>query len=96
MSSAVVAARWTRRVLAALVVVGVVIWPLDWAIWRVRGGPTEQVDVNAMSETALKGGKEAFYYDGQTTVTCSDSLFRQAAAGACWQVKKHSEVVTQY
>ena len=87
MSSAVIAARWTKRVLAGVVLVAALIWPADWAVWKVRGAPVEQVDVSAMSAAQLKGGKEALYYEGQSTVDCSDSLFRQTGAGACWQVR---------
>jgi hypothetical protein len=87
---------WTKRVGAGVVLVGVLVWPGDWVVWRVRGAPVGQVDVSAMSAVQLKGGKEGLYYDGQTTVDCSVSLFRQAGAGPCWQVRKHAEVVTQY
>lgn len=96
MSSAVIAARWTRRILGVVALAGLLVWPGDWVVWKVRGGPVGQVDVSAMTAARLKGDKEAFYYEGQQTVECSESLFRQAGVGACWRVRRHAELVTTY
>lgn len=92
-------ARFTARSLLVLLVAAVLVYPLDWAVWRVRlaaGGGMGEVDVTNMTAAELKGNKEEFYTDSQMTVPCSKSLFRQAGSGACWWLARHPETVTRY
>ena len=93
------AARWTVRLLEGLLLVAVLAYPLDWTVWRLRvaaGGGMGQVDVTSLTAAELKGNKEEYYPEGQTTVSCSRSLFRQAGSGACWYLRRHADVVTRY
>jgi len=82
--------------------VGVVViasYPVDWAVWRVRvamGGGMDSVVVNHYTVAELKGGKEDYYVDGTTAVDCSKSLFPEAGSGACWWVRRHTEVIARY
>jgi hypothetical protein len=70
----------------------------DWAVWRTRvamGGGMGQVTVSTMTALAMKDGKEAYYWDGTSTVDCSRSIFPQAGSGACWWLARHSIVYQQ-
>jgi hypothetical protein len=82
-----------------LVLAGVAAYPIDWAIWRLRvalGGGMGQQQVSQMTAAEMKGGKETYYLEGTSMMDCSQSLFPQAGAGACWWVKRHPVVVQRY
>jgi hypothetical protein len=75
-----------------------VLYVGDWAVWRTRvamGGGMGQVTVSTMTALAMKDGKEAYYWDGTSTVDCSRSIFPQAGSGACWWLARHSIVYQQ-
>jgi hypothetical protein len=87
-----------RGVLGVLLLV-VVAYPLDWAVWRVRvaaGGGMGSVQVDRFTVAELKGGKEDYYPDGTEIVACSRSLYPQGGNGACWWVERHREVLERY
>lgn len=91
--------RLSVRSLAALFVAALLVYPADWAIWRLRmarGAGMDQVEVTNITAAELKGNKEEFYPEGLSTLDCSRSLFRQAGAGACWYLRKHPETITRY
>jgi hypothetical protein len=84
---------------AAVLLLAVVSYPLDWVVWRLRvaaGGGMGQAQVSHFTAAELKGNKESYYYDGTSTVDCSLSLFPEAGAGACWWVTRHPQVVDRY
>ena len=86
------------RTLAAILLFAILLYPLDWLIWRLRvaaGGGMDRVTVNQVTVAALKGNKSEYYFDGTIEVDCSRSLFPQAGAGACWWLHTHKELVTQ-
>jgi len=86
------------RSIAGLLIALLLAFPLDWVVWRIRvaaGGGMDSVSVRQVTVAALKGNKDEYYVDGATEVDCSISLFPQAGAGACWWLRKHSEVTTQ-
>ena len=67
----------------------------DWAVWRVRtarGGGMGTVTVGLLRVASMKGNKEEYFPDGTETVSCSQSLFPQTGAGACWWVERHRTV----
>jgi len=82
--------------------IGIVVgaaYPLDWVVWRVRvaaGGGMDTVQVNHYTVADLKNNKEDYYIDGTTTVDCSKSLFPEAGSGACWWVRRHTDVIAEY
>ena len=91
--------RWTGRVLVALVALTAAVYLVDWAIWRTRAatgkdgrGGLGTVSVTRFVVAEEKGSKEEYFPDGTDTVDCSQSLFPQAGAGACWWVQKHRVV----
>ena len=87
------------RVLIGLLVLAMVAYVLDWAVWRTRvsrGGGMGAVQVDRFTVGELKGGKEDYYLNGTMMVACSESLYPQGGSGACWWVRRHPDVVTQY
>ena len=89
----VVMARWTVRVLAGFVVFCVLVFAVDWVVWRVvRGGATGTVAVTREVVAPLKGGREEYYFDGTTTERCSRSALPEGGMRACWWVERHRVV----
>jgi len=91
-----------RALVRAAMGVGVLVlaaYPADWAVWRLRvamGGGMDTVQVNHYTVAQLKNGKSDYYIDGMTAVDCSKSLFPEAGGGACWWVRRHTDVMATY
>jgi hypothetical protein len=83
--------RWLGNALLWLAAAAAVLYIVDWAVWRVRGG-MGTVAVNRVVVAPLKGNKEEYYADGTATVSCSQSIFPQAGAGACWWIQRHRTI----
>ncbi|HEY5381106.1 MAG TPA: hypothetical protein VIJ65_02565 [Acidobacteriaceae bacterium] len=87
------------RTFLGVMVAALLVYPADWAVWRVRvlfGGGMGTVQVSRFTVAELKGNKEDYYPDGTDTVACSRSLFPQTGAGACWWRRRHPEVIERY
>jgi hypothetical protein len=87
------------RSVVALLVVAVLAYPVDWAIWELRvlmGGGMGTTQVDRFTVAELKAGKENYFYDGTSTVACSKSLFPEAGSGACWWVARHRQIIERY
>lgn len=87
------------RSIAGMLLIAVLAYPLDWAVWRVRvarGGGMGSVQVELFTVAELKGGKEDYYPNGTAVVACSKTLYPQGGNGACWWVERHREVTTRY
>lgn len=92
-------ARVIARAIQAVLLLAVLAYPLDWAVWRVRlaaGSGMGQVNVSELTAAQLKGNKEELYLDADNPVTCSRSLFRHAGSGACWYLRRHPETITTF
>jgi len=92
-------ARLLVRIAMGVGIVVIAAYPVDWAVWRVRvamGGGMDTVPVNHFTVAELKNNKEDYYIDGTTTVDCSKSLFPEAGSGACWWVRRHTDVMAKY
>ncbi len=89
---------WTKffgRILLGLLVGVALVYVVDWAIWRVRvarGGGIGHVTVGMLQVASMKGNKEEYFPDGTEVVDCSQSIFPQTGAGACWWVETHRTV----
>jgi len=82
-------------VVAGLMAASVVLYVGDWATWRVRmarGGGMGAVTVNSIVVIPLKDNKEEYDWGGTMRVQCSQSIFPQAGNGACWWLRRHSNV----
>lgn len=87
------------RSLGVLLLIAAVLYPVDWAVWRVRvarGGGMGSFQVDLYTVADLKGGKEDYYPQGTTVVTCSRSIYPQEGNTPCWWVERHREVVQHY
>lgn len=75
------------------------VYPLDWAVWRVRlaaGSGMGSADVTDTTAATLKGNHFEVYSQQTLTVNCSRSLLPEAGAGPCWWLHRHPSSVTQY
>ncbi len=80
---------------AALAVGLLVMYAVDWGVWRVRvarGGGMGTVQVTWFQVAELKGSKEQFYPDGEDPVNCSQSVFPQGGSKPCWYLVNHPVV----
>lgn len=87
------------RGIGILLLAAAVLYPLDWAVWRVRvarGGGMGSVQVDLYTVADLKGGKEDYYPQGTTAMPCSKSIYPQAGNDPCWWVERHREIVQHY
>ncbi len=82
--------RWLQRLVLVIVVVFVVAYGGDWAIFKMRGSPQSSITVNRYVTIPLKGNKQEFDYLGSIDVPCSRSLFPQSAQTPCWQLRRNS------
>jgi len=81
--------RWTGRVLAALVLLFATVYLADWAIYKLRGGPTGHVTVNRYVSIPLKGQRTEFDYLGTADTPCAEALFLQNGQSPCWQLRRN-------
>lgn len=91
--------RALTRTIAALLVLAVLLWPLDWFVWRARvaaGGGLGSVVVTHYTVASLKGNKEEYYFEGTGPAECSRSLFPHGDDSACWWLHRHPEVVERF
>ncbi len=76
-----------------VMVTAVVLWLLDWAVFRIResrGTAFDTVQVDEFLSTPLKGSKTEYDYMGAAQVTCARALFPHASAPACWWLRRHT------
>lgn len=88
-----------RRVLAALLGVALLVYPVDWVVWRVRsmfGAGMGSVVVSDSLAATLKGNHFEVYVPTVESLACSRSLLPQAGSGACWWLQRHADQITQY
>jgi hypothetical protein len=81
--------RWLLRLAVVLMAGLVAVYAGDWAVFKLRGSPSEKVRVNRYLTIPLKGGKQEFDYLGSIDVPCSVSLFPQAGQAPCWQLRRN-------
>ncbi len=87
------------RGIGVLLLMAALLYPLDWAIWRVRvasGGGMGSVAVDMTTVADLKGGKEFIFPHGTVHVACSKSIYPQEGHNPCWWVERHREDVVHY
>ena len=85
--------------LLGVIAIFLLLYPLDWAVWRLRtalGHGMDTVQVTAMTAATLKGNHFEVYSQDTSSAPCSRSLLPEAGAGACWWLRRHPQLVTQY
>jgi hypothetical protein len=91
--------RMLTRAVAALLLLAMVAYPVDWAIWRARvaqAGGMGSFSVERFTVAELKDGKEDYYADGTEAVLCSRTLYPQGGFNPCWWVERHREILVRY
>ena len=87
---------WCGRGLLSLLVLALVLYAADWAVWRVRASHNtgfSSIEVMRLQVAALKGNREEYYPDGTEEERCSRSIFAQGGSRACWWVQRHRVVM---
>lgn len=86
--------RWLSLAVKYLLVLGLVVYVVDWAVFAVRranGHGTAVVVVDKYLSTPLKSRRVEFDYMGQEQVTCAEALFPHGIYPVCWWVRRHRE-----
>ena len=87
------------RALAVVLALTLAVYPLDWAVWRVRsafGTGMGSVAVSSALAATLKGNHFEVYAPAVEEVPCSRSVLPEAGAGSCWWLRSHQQQITQY
>lgn len=87
--------KWTRRVLATVGALFIVVYFGDWLIYKMRGSPQSHVRVNQTIVVPLKGNKQEYDYLGSSDVPCSVSIFSQGGEDACWALRRNQNKATE-
>ena len=88
-----------QRTLLSLTLIVLLLYPLDWVIWRVRlaaGNGMGSVPVTSTTAATLKGNHFEVYSQNTTSVDCSRSLLPEAGGGPCWWLERYPQSITQY
>lgn len=86
--------RWLSLAVKYVVVLGLVVYLLDWMVFAVRrvdGRGTAKVVVQEYLATPLKGQRVEYDYMGKKTVTCAEALFPHGIYPVCWWVRRHKD-----
>ena len=82
--------RWIQRIAVSLAVAFIALYAGDWLVFKLRGSPTSQVEVNRYLTVPLKGNKREFDPLGTLSTPCSISIFPQSGLNPCWQVRRET------
>jgi hypothetical protein len=79
------------RGVQGLLVVLVVLYLADWAVWRLRSpaSVSSSVDVQQFLRSPLKNRKEEFDYMGTVAQSCFRTVFPHNAETPCWWLERH-------
>jgi hypothetical protein len=83
-----------ERTLVALLTLLLLIWALDFAVYRVRlahGSAYADVQVNHYLAVPLKNGHRQYDYVNSDRESCVRTLFPHAAALPCWYLRRHPD-----
>jgi len=79
----------------SVVVVAVVAYSLDYAVFRIRsatrGNANGSVTVNRYYAVLQKNGKTQFIFDPPQAQTCVHAMFPHAGWLPCWYLTRHPE-----
>jgi len=77
------------RIATAVVVLVIVLYFGDYTVVRLRGEPSETVQINKFYAVPQKDGKTSFEPGEPETQTCVNSIFPHLGYSPCWYVKRH-------
>jgi hypothetical protein len=81
---------WLRQTVLAALVIAVLIYVGDFAIFFLRGKPHDQIVVSRYLAAPLKGNKTEYYFEGTGPMDCARALFPQAGWSPCWYLRRHT------
>jgi len=76
----------TATILLALLLV---LYSGDYAVLRMRGEPTEAMEINKFYAVPQKDGKTEYEPGEPETRTCVNSIFPHLGDSPCWYLKRH-------
>lgn len=88
--------RWKRRAVDAilgLLVVALLLWCGDWAVWRIRvhrGNGYSSVQVTQFLLTPLKNHRVKADEQSVTDQPCARALFPHGGQDPCWWLRRHA------
>ena len=81
-----------KKILERSVTLLILLWLLvyggDGAVYRLRGAPKSKVMVNQFVSVPLKGNLEEYDYQGSVETPCSLSVFGHGGLDACWKLRR--------
>ena len=81
--------RWLLRILISFAVVSLVVFALDFTVYKLRGSRQSQVTVSRFLSVPLKGQKTEYDFLGTANVPCAVALFPQSGEAPCWYLQTH-------
>jgi hypothetical protein len=79
-----------QRILILLVAIPAALYLGDYAVVRVRGNPTENIQIKQYYAIPQKGNKMQYAPADPDTQECVQSLFPHSGDRPCWYVKRHT------
>ena len=86
-------ARWTQRLLLAVLSTFLVSYCGDWAFFMLRGQPQDQITVNKYLTLPLKDNKVEYDYEGTLPLSCAKALYPRNGSTPCWYLRRHPSQV---
>lgn len=87
--------RCAERLILGAVMVVVLAYAIDVAVFFARGKPADQITVNHSLAVPLKGNKTEYDFEASEQVVCSRSLFPQGGHTPCWYLRRHTNQTDQ-
>ena len=93
--------RFLRFSVIGLLIATAALYVGDWAVFKLRGSPTDQVTVSLFVSAPLKNNKQEIDYLGQEQWSCTRTLFplppfAHGQSSPCWYLRSHTNQVTTY
>ncbi len=92
--------RWVGMAVVWLLIAAAAVYAGDWAVFKLRGSPTETVTVSLFVSAPLKNNKIELDYTGDENWACSETLFPvllpEPGMQPCWYLRKHRNQVATY
>jgi len=93
--------RLLRMGVIALLVLAAALYLGDWAVFLLRGSPTDKITVSLFVNAPLKNNKLESDYLGQEQWSCTKTMFplppyAKDTSSPCWYLRQHTNQVTTY
>lgn len=85
-----------QRGILLLVAIAALGYLGDWAVFKLRGSPQQNLTVSHFISAPLKNNKQELDYLGSEQVACSVTLLPQEGHPPCWYLRGHLNQVKTY